>query len=105
MAGEEDWPVVMGNLRKGRKSWAQLTRILAREGADMRVSGMFFKVLVQAVLLFGSETWVLTPCMERSLGSFQHSVARMITGRHTRRQGEGGWEYPTTESDMEEAVF
>ena len=66
MAGEEDWPVVVGNLRKGRKSWAQLTRILAREGADMRVSGMFFKVLVQVMLIFRLETWVLTLAFNRT---------------------------------------
>ena len=32
----------------------RMTRILGREGADPRISGLFFKVVVQAVLLFGS---------------------------------------------------
>ena len=51
----DDWTVVVGNLRKARNSWAWLSRILVREGVKPRVSGMFFKVVVQAVLLFGLE--------------------------------------------------
>ena len=63
MAGEDGWPAVVVKLGKDQKSWVQLTSILVREGADLRVSNMFFKVLVQAVLLLGSETWILTPHM------------------------------------------
>ena len=53
-AGDDDWLAVAGNLRKARESWTRMTRILGREGADPRISGLFFKVVVQAVLLFGS---------------------------------------------------
>ena len=51
--------------------------------------GTFLKSVAQAVLLFGAEMWVLTPRMEQALDSFQHRVARRLTGRHTRRQGMG----------------
>ena len=34
------------------------------------VSGMIFKPVVQAVLLFGSDTWFITPRTGRSLVSF-----------------------------------
>ena len=57
-AGDDDWPAVAGNLGKARKIWGRLKRILSREGADKRVSGNFFKSVVQQVLLFGAETWV-----------------------------------------------
>ena len=60
-AGDEDWPAVVGNLSKARKSWGSLLWILCWEGANARVSGKVFKVVVQAVLLFGAEIWVLTP--------------------------------------------
>ena len=60
-AGDDNWPAVAGMLIKARKSWMQMTRILVREGAYPRISGLFFNAVVQAVLLFGSETWVLTP--------------------------------------------
>ena len=79
MVGKDNCPTVMVKLKKEKKSRVRLKRILSREWANLRVSGMLFKVVVQAVLLFGSETWVMTPCMERALGSFQHRVAQRIT--------------------------
>ena len=63
-------PEVSGNLRKSRKSWTRMTRILGREGAYPRTSVLLFKAVVQAVSLFGLETWVLTSRMEQALGSF-----------------------------------
>ena len=42
--------------------------ILSREGVEPRVSGFFFKSVVQAVLLFGSYTWVVTTRVGRPLG-------------------------------------
>ena len=56
-----------GNLRKDSKSCTWMTRILSWEGEDPKVSGLFFKAVVQVVLLLGEETWVLTPRVERSL--------------------------------------
>ena len=40
-AGDDDWPAVIGNLQKARKSWGRLSRILSWEGADPKVSGHF----------------------------------------------------------------
>ena len=38
-----------------------MLRILIREGERPQVSGFFFKSVFQSVLLFGAETWVVTP--------------------------------------------
>ena len=62
-AGDDDSLAVVGNLGKTRKSWGRLLRILSQEGADPKVSGHFYKMVSQAVVLFGEETWVLTPRM------------------------------------------
>ena len=77
---------------------------MSREGADKRVSGNFFKVVVQAVLLFGVETWVLNPQTERALDSFMHGAARRITGNQPRRGG-GKWTYPHLKYAMQEVGF
>ena len=45
-ASDDDWPAVVGSLRKSRKIWAQMMRVLVREGANPRVSGTFFKAVV-----------------------------------------------------------
>ena len=88
--GDDDWTTVAGNLRRYHKSWTHMNMILVEEGADPKISGLFFKAFVQVVILFGSEMWVLNPRMERALRIFQHRVVRQITGRQKRRQDEGG---------------
>ena len=51
----------MGYLRKAWKKWDWLSQILVREGDNPCVSEMFFKAFFQEVLLFGSESLVMTP--------------------------------------------
>ena len=104
-AVDDNWQAVTGNLWKARKSWARLERIMGREGSSTQVSEIFFKTVVQAVLLFGSETWVPTPPMGWALGSLQYRVARRIAGRQTKQQEDWGWEYTPLEADMEEDRF
>ena len=41
---------------EGVGKWGLLVKTLVREVADKRMAGRFYVVLVQAVLLFGSET-------------------------------------------------
>ena len=62
--------------------------------------GGFFKAVFQQVLLFGAETWVVTPRIERALNSFMHEAARRITGRHPQRRWDGKWFYPSLEGAM-----
>ena len=62
-AGDDDCPAVVGNLGKARRSLGQLAQVLGREGSDPKVSRSFYIAVAQAVLLFGEETWVLTPQM------------------------------------------
>ena len=61
--------------------------------------------MVQQVLLFGPETWVLTPRIERALNSFMHGSARRITERHPRRGWDRKWFYPSLEGAMKESGF
>ena len=61
--------------------------------------------MVQAVLLFGTETWVLTPRIERALEIFMHGAARRITGKQPRRGGSGKWTYPPLKEAIRETGF
>ena len=67
--------------------------------------GNVFKAVVQAVLLFGEETWVLNLRMKRALESFHHGASRRITGRQPCRMGEGRWTYPPLKEATREARF
>ena len=75
-AEDGNWPAAVRNLSWERAVWRRMAHILSREGAATRVSGLFFKYVVQELLLFGPETWVFTPQMGKSLGRFQAQVAR-----------------------------
>ena len=53
-----------------------MSRILGQEVENAWVSDLFYKAVVHSVLIYGSETWVLTPRMVRTLIYFYHTVER-----------------------------
>jgi len=63
-------------LKKAHSHWGSLARIPLREGATPRISGMFHKVVVQAVLLCGCESWVLTDKVWKVLESFHNRATQ-----------------------------
>ena len=58
---DDDTQAIRGNLMKGRRIWSQISRVLRAENADPRICGMFYKATVQAIVLYGSESWSLAP--------------------------------------------
>ena len=52
---------------RARSVWGRLGTLLRWEGVEPKVSEMFYRALEQAVLLFGSETWVILAAMERKV--------------------------------------
>ena len=105
LAADDNWPAVVQNLTKARAVWRRMIRILSREGESPRVSIFFFKYFVQSVLIFGAETWVVTPCMGQVLGGFQDQVTGRLTGRPPWRQSDGKWDYTSVEAMGAEAGF
>ena len=71
-SSEKHLQLVEQNLQKSQGKWGILAKILGSEGADRRMTGRFYVVVVQAVLIFGSDRWVLTPWFEKSLEGFHH---------------------------------
>ena len=88
------WPEVEQNLRRARVNWVQLVNILGREVADRRTAGIFYVAVVQEVLLFGSDMWVMTPRLEKALGGFRHRSVRQMVGMFPKRQQGVIWVYP-----------
>ena len=73
-ASYDNWPEVVGNLGKARKLWARMSRIIGQKGADPRTLRNFYKVVVQATLLFGAESWDTSPQIGRNLGRLQQRL-------------------------------
>ena len=74
-ASDDNWLAVFGNPRKARRRWTWMLRILRWKGADPWEYGKFYKAVVQLTLLFGSEIWVMSTRIGRTLGGLHHKVA------------------------------
>ena len=103
-AADYDWPAVIHNLNKARSVSKKVTRILSREVERPWVSGYFFKSIVQSVLPFGGETWVVTPCMVRVLGFFPRP-GEAATDREAVTAEVGRRKDTSVEAAREEAGF
>ena len=94
---DNDAEAAQAQLRKARRAWARISRVLRRENAPPRVCGMFYVAVVQAVLLYGSETWTLGAATLRLLEGFQLRAAyRMARENRPLRGQDGKWTYPQT---------
>ena len=93
------------NLSQAKTVWRRMSHILSREGVKPRVKGLFFKAVIQVVLLFGAETWVVTPRMVTTPGGVQTQVARRLTVELPRRTTEGTWKYNSATAAREAAGF
>ena len=84
-----DMQAVRANLKKARKSWRMLSRLLRSE--------KFYKAVVQAVLLYGSESWALTESQLRCLHGFHIRAAYRMTkvNKPKKMPGPAGWWYPS----------
>ena len=94
LSTDDDWPTVEWNLWRVQRKWGRQTKIFGREGADNKMAGRFYVAVVQAVLLFGSKTWVLSPCLEKALEGFYHRAAWLMAVMGPKRQPDGMWVYP-----------
>ena len=57
------------------------------------------------MLLFGTETWVVTPCMGRVLGGFLDQVTRSLTGWLPRQKPYRKLEYTSAATARAEVKF
>ena len=97
--------MVVHNLRSTHNKLAQMSSLLTREGADAPLYGRVYVEVVQAVMLYRSDTWVMTPHIGRSLGGSHHRVDRRLMGRQPWRGWYSGWMYPPLESTMAETLL
>jgi hypothetical protein len=71
-ANDHDDAVVSLNIKKALMAWFCMFHILSHDTADSRVMGCFYLAVVQAKLLYGSETWVLSQHLLKHLESFHN---------------------------------
>ena len=63
--------------------------ILGKEGEYRRTADIFYVAMVQSVLLFGSETWVMTPQLDKAFEGFHHQALQNIAFMGPKCQWDG----------------
>ena len=64
-------------------------KVLGKKGDKIKAREMMYKEVVHAVLLYGSERWVVTDATMTVLEDFHNRIARRIAGMMAQR-GDGG---------------
>ena len=64
----------------------------------------FYRAVVQAILLYESEVWVLLASMGNRIGGMHTEFLQMITGKIENQLGDETWETPGSEGIQEAAV-
>jgi hypothetical protein len=99
----DDAQAIRQQLRKARGVWARVGQVLRGENVGPRIAAKFYKAVVQAVLLYGSETWNLTKSALARLEGFHVRAAYKRVRKHQPKRGPNGvWVYPKTADVLEE---
>ena len=101
---DDDWPVVKHDIKRVQKFQEVLGKFIIMEGADTRVAGIFYRVVIQVVLLFDFYTWLLSVAMERTVEGTHTGFLRQITRYRKQRKSYGTWVTPRVEVFQEAAV-
>jgi hypothetical protein len=101
---DNDVPTCLRNIQRAKAKWAAISRVLKRDGASQRAFARFYLVIVNTVLLYASDTWVVTQHMQDMLEAFHNRCARHITRRYIRYvDATEEWITPSTEGVLREA--
>ena len=100
---DNDSHAIHSSLKKARGCRARILRVLRAGNAFLRVCTMFHKATVHAMLLFGSETWNLTPMSMKRLKGFHIMAAYQIARTNKPcRSPNCEWMYPSSENVLSE---
>jgi hypothetical protein len=99
----DDLQGIRNQMRKARGTWARVGQVLRAENVPLRIAAKFYKAVVQAVLLYSSETWVLSTAALASLEGFHIRAAYQMAVKHKPRKGPGTvGRYPKSKDVLEE---
>jgi hypothetical protein len=99
---DDDMKAVDHNIKRASVAWARLQKLLCKgKMKNPRSATSIYKTVIQAVLLYGSETWKMSQAIIIKLNNFHRRCARHIAGQHIRPIDDGKWEYPRTEEILE----
>ena len=100
---DADTQAMSSNVRKARGCWVQISHVQRAEIASPQTCGMFYKAIMQAILLYASETWSLSPSSQKRLEGINIRAAWRMSGLRPEKKPDWSWTYPRS-ADVLKAV-
>ena len=97
------WAALNHNIQKVHRWWSMVGKVVLKTKEMVRVKIILYKVVVQLVLLYGSESWVVTMEIIKVLEVFHHWLKRRILGMTAQSTTKGDWECPPVDEALETA--
>ena len=85
------WVDLYQNLRKSRRWWEMVAKLVMKMGATVWALGVIYKAVLQMVLLYGIDIWVLKGSMLKALEVLYNRISRSITGNMDWHKAGGEW--------------
>ncbi len=79
---DNDTQAVRAQLWKARATWAWVGKVLWSENMSPIIAAKFYLAVVQAILLYGSKTWVISPHAMAHLEEFHIRAAWRMAKMH-----------------------
>ncbi len=100
---DNDIQAIRAQLRKARATWVCVGQVLWSENASPFIAAQFYQAIVQAILLYGSKTWVISRTALARLQGFHIQAAYQMAKTNKPKHGPGNvWEYPRSEDVLKE---
>jgi hypothetical protein len=94
---------IRAQLWKACATWAWFGQVLHNKNASLYAAATFYKAVVQAILLYGSKTWVLSRTALVRLEGFHIRAAYRMAKMHKPKRGSGRtWIYPWSVDVLQE---
>ena len=101
-ADDRDDAAVSYNIKKASQAWFGMYHILLHKTSNPCTMAHFYLAIVQAKLLYGSESWVLSKCLLTRLERFHAKCARILAHHTIHHLPDGTWEYPPTDEVLDQ---
>ena len=67
-----NWSALYHNLEKARRRWGMVLRVLEKTGEAVIDREIMYKAVVQTMMLYGRESWVIAYKIMKVLEGFYH---------------------------------
>jgi hypothetical protein len=88
---DDDMQAICAQIRKACSTWARIGQVLWSKNVSPFVAARFYQAIIQAILLYGSKSWVISWTATARLEGF-HICATYRMAKKNRQKRGPNWE-------------